>query len=293
VHGTEEPIHDGNPLLTWCESPNILPTALIREQLTSSSAARPVLVVGHPGHELRVFGWMTGARPVVHVLTDGSGSDGEPRIDSTTALLEGVGAVRGSIYGRMSDREIYRAILAGDHSRFLTLADELAAALVAANVTMIAGDAVEGFNPSHDVCRYVINAAVRLASAAGRAIACYAFPLDGAPDPDAEDARHSALRVQLDDALLERKLQAARDYTELRSEVESALERFGKEPFRTECLLPVDLTDPYGWDPERIPYYESYGAQRVAKGAYEHVVTFREHVRPLADALWCHRAVVA
>ena len=93
--------------------------------------------------------------------------------------------------------------------------------------------------------------------------------------------------------MLARKLQAARGYPELKSEVEGALRRFGTEPFRTECLWPVDLGDAYGFDPETIPYYESYGAQRVADGAYQHVVRFREHVKPLADALWCHRAVVA
>lgn len=237
---------------------------------------------------------MMATRPVVHVLTDGSGSDGHPRIRSTSALLESVGAARGSIYGRMSDREIYRAILAGDHARFTALVEELAAALVRDNVELLAGDAVEGFNPSHDVCRYIINAAVRLASTTtGRAIACYAFPLESAPDACPPVLRSRALRVDLDDGMLARKLRAAHTYAELRSEVENALQRFGSEPFRTECLWPVDLTDPYHWDPDRIPYYESYGAQRVAMGAYEHVVTFREHVKPLADALWCHRAVTA
>ncbi len=265
------PIHDMNP----------------------TDAANPVLVVGHPGHELRVYGWLMTARPVVHVLTDGSGSDGKPRIDSTTALLDGVGASCGSIYGRMSDREIYSAILAGDHARFVALAEELSAALVRDDVDLVAGDAAEGFNPSHDVCRYVINAAVRLASAAcGRTIRCYAFPLDSAPD--CHDVVHGhTLQVDLDDAMLDRKLQAARAYAELRGEVESALQRFGTEPFRTECLLSVDLSDPYGWEADRIPFYETYGAQRVASGAYAHIVTFREHVKPLADALWCRCAVTA
>ena len=252
-----------------------------------------MLVVGHPGHELRVYGWMSGARPVVHVLTDGSGSDGQARIDSTTALLDSVGAVRGSIYGRMSDRGIYSAILSGDHARFIALVEELAAALIRDEVDMVVGDAVEGFNPSHDVCRYVINAAVRMARAAGRAIDCYAFPLEAAPDFCPEPVRERSLRLRLDDAILERKLDAAHAYPELRSEVEHALRHFGSEPFRTECLWPVDLMDPYGWDPDCIPYYESYGARRVATGAYTHVVTFRQHVRPLADALWSHRAVTA
>src|SRR6186997_2119133 len=103
---------------------------LTHADLPSQAVPRPALVVGHPGHELRVYGWLMGARPEVHVLTDGSGSDRASRIASTTALLDDVDAVRGSIYARMSDREIYRAILGGDHPRFIDLAEELAAALV-------------------------------------------------------------------------------------------------------------------------------------------------------------------
>lgn len=249
-----------------------------------------MLVVAHPGHELRVYGWLLAARPVVHVLTDGSGSDGQPRVASTSALLDDAGARRGSIYGRMSDREIYSAILAGDHTRFLTLADELAADLARRDTDLVAGDAIEGFNPSHDVCRYVLNAAVRLAArAGGRTIRCCAFPLEGAPDGTVDGASgHVTLR--LDDATLQRKLRAAHDYAELRSEVERTLARFGPEAFRTERLSPVDLADGYGWETDRIPYYESYGAERVASGAYRQVVTFRDHVRPLADALWNHSA---
>jgi len=253
-----------------------------------------MLVVGHPGHELRVYGWLMTARPIVHVLTDGSGSDGQSRIGSTTALIDDVAATHGTIYGRLSDRDVYRAILARDHRPFIALADELAADLLRHDVGVVAGDAVEGFNPSHDVCRYVINAAVRIASKGnGRTIACHAFPLEGAPDSCVNGHPGAAVHVQLDAAMLERKLQAAHAYPELRREVQRTLERFGAEPFRSEWLSPVDLADPYGWDPCRIPFYESYGADRVARGAYRHVITFRDHVRPLADALWCHSAAAS
>ena len=37
------------------------------------SEQRAVLVVAHPGHELRVHGWLELARPTVCILTDGSG----------------------------------------------------------------------------------------------------------------------------------------------------------------------------------------------------------------------------
>lgn len=263
-------------------------------QVNPLNCRRPLLVVGHPGHELRVYGWLLRARPVVHVLTDGSGADGTQRIASTAALLDGVAATRGSIFGRMSDREIYAAILAGDHQRFVALAEELAAILVRDEIDLVAGDGVEGFNPSHDVCRYVINAAVRTAvTASGRPIACYAFALDGAPGESPDELQRPAVRFELDDATLERKLQAAHTYAELRPEVDSALQRYGSEPFRSEWLWPVDMDDPYGWDPDRVPFYEAYGAQRVASGAYPQVVTFRGHVKPLADALWCRCAITS
>src|SRR5437879_291791 len=49
---------------------------------------QPALVICHPGHELKLFGWMTRARPVVHVLTDGSGSSKRSRLKSTERVLE-------------------------------------------------------------------------------------------------------------------------------------------------------------------------------------------------------------
>lgn len=248
---------------------------------------RPVLVVAHPGHELRVFRWMERVTPVVCVLTDGSGSGGEGRIESTTQLLARTGARAGPVYGWMSDRAIYAAILDGDAERFCRLADELAVMLVALDADCVVADAVEGYNPSHDVCRLVVNAALRIAGR-GRPIAAYDFLLVGAPDQCPETLRANALWLTLDDGALARKLEAARAYPELSLEVERALERFGTAPFRTECLRPVDLSDRYGWDAAETPYYETYGEKRVAEGAYDRVLRFAEHVRPLADALWCH-----
>jgi hypothetical protein len=250
---------------------------------------RPVLVIAHPGHELRVFAWMERAQPLVFVLTDGSGSEGAARIDSTTTVLRQTSSRPGSIYGRLSDRAIYAAMLEQDTGCFLQLADELADAIVAEGADCIVADAIEGFNPSHDVCRIVTNAALRLARRkSGRLIPSFDFLLEGPPDTCPPDQRERAIWVSLDDEALARKLAAADAYGELRSEVERTVRRFGTEPFRTECLRPSEPTNPYGWDPSQVPYYETYGAQRVAAGAYDKVLRFREHMQPIADALWSH-----
>jgi hypothetical protein len=247
-------------------------------------------VVAHPGHELRVFGWMESARPRVCVITDGSGSGGEARLESTTGVLARTAARPGPIYGRMSDRAIYAAILDHDHGLFTALADELARALEEDGADCVVGDAVEGYNPSHDVCRLVINAAARTAERGrGMRIPVYDFALVGAPHECPEAVRHQAVWVTLDEQALGRKLEAARSYPELAGEVEQALARFGTAPFCTECLRPVDTADPYGgWDPARVPEYERFGEARVAAGVYRTVLRFGEHVRPLADALWEH-----
>ena len=75
------------------------------------TAGPALLVVGHPGHELMVHGWLEAARPLVMVLTDGSGHAGVSRLPSTAALLARAGATPGPIFGRFTDVELYRALL--------------------------------------------------------------------------------------------------------------------------------------------------------------------------------------
>lgn len=229
------------------------------------------------------------ARPLVCVLTDGSGSSGQGRLESTTRVLQRTGSRQGPIYGRMSDRDIYTAIVDQDLDLFRRLADELRDALVTHEASCVVGDSVEGYNPSHDVCRLMINAAVRMANCALKApIANYDFVLVGSPDDIADALRDEVVRVSLDDDALARKLESANGYPELASEVAAAIARFGTAPFQREFLRPVDLENRFGWQADEVPFYERYGEKRVAEGVYDRVLRFREHVVPVAEALWRH-----
>jgi hypothetical protein len=51
------------------------------------SFGESALIIAHPGHEIRVHGWLERAKPVVYVLTDGSGRSGQSRLASTARLL--------------------------------------------------------------------------------------------------------------------------------------------------------------------------------------------------------------
>ena len=198
------------------------------------------IVVAHPGHELRVFHWMERVQPLYCCLTEGSGGAASSRMPSTDAVLARVGSAAGPLYGRYADKEIYRFLLDGRVEVFVDLAEELADLLVSTGVEMVAGDAAEGFNPTHDVCRFVIDGAVALARRrTGRAIDNRDFVLEARPDLCPAASWASATWLRLDDAALDRKIDAALQYPELGPEVQAAIARFGRAAFAVECLRPV------------------------------------------------------
>jgi len=246
---------------------------------------RAALVIAHPGHELRIHHWLERNRPLVFVLTDGSGHTGISRLASTTAVLERAGAVPGPVYGRLSDRALYRALLDGDVDLFASLANELASALADAGIDTLAGDAAEGFNPSHDVCRLLINAAAGRLADKGRIVGNFEFPLEGHPEECPPEDLDGSIRLELDGGALRRKLAAAAAYPEMAAEVERAFAAHGQAPFGVERLRPVRYGLEIGGRFAHPPFYESYGERQVAAGIYREVIRFSEHIAPLAGAL--------
>ena len=247
---------------------------------------RAALVVAHPGHELRVHGWMHLAQPTVCVFTDGSGHTRQSRLASTTSLLAQSGARPGSIYGRFKDIEVYAAILDNDAECFIRLAQELCEVLVRDDVEYVVGDAVEGYNPIHDLCRSVVNAAVKLANYRKAAqIANFDFLVVGPPDSRSVERGAEELWLSLDEAALARKLTAANLYLELRDDVSKMTSEGGGAALRFEALRPVGSDVRPDEHIQEPPFYERYGENQVAQGYYQHVIRYREHILPLANAL--------
>jgi len=234
------------------------------------------LVVAHPGHELRVYGWLALRKPDVYILTDGSGHTGISRLESSGQLVDDARAARGSIFGRLTDREAYAAILRGDSDLFTGLASELADGLVSRGITSVAGDAVEGYNPAHDICRLLIDAAVSIARARGAVIENFEFAVVGRWPADPQ------MTVTLDDDAFEAKMRAVRAYERMRQEVDTLVERDGLDAFRSErfrlrppgsSLAPAD----------EKPFYETHGERQVKAGIYRDVVRYREHISRIND----------
>jgi hypothetical protein len=256
-----------------------------------SQHPKTALIISHPGHELRVHHWLERARPMVLVLTDGSGSVNQSRLQSTSQVLNATGASPGPIYGRFSDAELYAQVMNGNGGALGETLEEIAAVLEQEKVETVVGDAIEGYNPSHDLCRYLIGAAVeRVERRTGRTLRNYDFPLVGRPDVCPPGIENRAIWVDLDESALERKLAASRGYPELSVEVDATLRSLGKAVFQKECLRPVANDAGLHDLPEEPPFYERHGEKRVQEGIYSQVIRYREHLRPLAEALW-HRAV--
>src|SRR5438309_5444133 len=123
---------------------------------------RVALVMAHPGHELRIHGVLERVRPWVYVLTDGSGPGKHGRVFSTTRVLEQAGARCGDIYSPFTDASLYRLLLECRFDVLCRLADGLAESLARHDIRAVLGDASECYNPAHEVCRLLIDTALRL-----------------------------------------------------------------------------------------------------------------------------------
>jgi hypothetical protein len=229
---------------------------------------KSILIVAHPGHELRIFHWLERERPEVSILTDGSGGQASSRTAYSSEVLAAAGASRGPVFGEAPDRAWYDAILRRDASPFIQAAQAIAASAGDEPEIRVVGDAVDGYNPVHDLANAV---AAAVAARLGRSrtqvslLASPAVPMPGSP----------ALTIRLDEAALARKLRAVDAYLPLAEEARRMRERVAAD---IETLHESD----FAWPPEFEPEWERFARERVAAGVYDRAITYRDHVRPLA-----------
>jgi hypothetical protein len=93
---------------------------------------------------------------------------------------------------------------------FLGLARELTATLVRERIDYVVGDAIEGYNPSHDLCRAIIDAAVEIASHERDCdILNFEVLLTSDPENYAAAKSAGALWLELDEHELSHKIEVA------------------------------------------------------------------------------------
>ncbi len=247
-----------------------------------------LLLIAHPGHELRLHAWLGLARPTVAVLTDGSGRSGQSRLDETAATLNLQGARPARLFGALRDVDLYALLLARDAEAAWTLVQDLAEQIVTDRPAALVCDAAEGLNPGHDLCRALGGLVARLARQRGWAGQFMEFPLEGPPlRPELE----TMLRVDLCEACFAAKRQRSRVCADLLPDVDAVEQNTGIDAFRHEALYAARLGRHAGADADGLPphgvkpFYERWGEARVTAHKYINVVRRAEHMLPLLEDL--------
>ncbi|MFP8778241.1 hypothetical protein [Hydrogenophaga sp. RWCD_12] len=242
---------------------------------------KPLLLIAHPGHELRVFQWVQQVRPEVVMLTSGDGSIGQPRLEDSRHMLDAWGLdVRSDWLRPVSDAVVYQALLGTGASPFQTWLDDLTEAAMDAGIDTVVADEAEGYNPSHDLCRVLANRLVSRLREAGRSVRNLEIPLVGHPCDPAREGQVE-IEVRLTEAELQQKLEQVLDYARrcspvLLGEVQTMFDTFGTQAFGRECLYPAART-PYedGRLPDTMPHFERVGEERKVAGIYKDVIRAR------------------
>lgn len=235
---------------------------------------KALLIVAHPGHELRIFHWLELARPIVSILTDGSGGDKASRTGYSEATLAAAGAVPGPVFGTMPDQAWYRAILERDVALFRQVVEAIVAPAAGEAACTVVSDAADGYNPVHDLTSAVGRAvAVRLEAAGVKVRRMASAAVPGVKGDVAE-------RLDLDEVACARKLAAVRAYQPLAEEARRIL---AADP--ASLAHETFVEDDFDWPEDFRPQWETFGADRVDAGRYRTLITYRDHVRPIARAL--------
>jgi hypothetical protein len=239
------------------------------------------LLIAHPGHELRIHGWLEKARPLVFIITDGSGATGVARISKSADVLRAAGCRCGSAFGRFTDVNVYDFILQCDVEPLVSMTREIAMSLADAEVEYAVGDAGEFYNPVHDLSGVILSLAIEYARRlTHREIHQFEFAVVNSP----RERAPNDIVVNLDEAALRRKIDAALRYDELQGQAEEDIRRNGLEAFRSERLHFLDraATRP---EPSGTPYYEKRGEEQVAAGRYVEVLRYRPHFAAFVEEM--------
>jgi hypothetical protein len=240
---------------------------------------KSALIIAHPGHEILLYHWLECARPRVFMLTDGSGGEAKPRVGHSQHLIEQAGATCGRVFGAHPDRTWYRAILEGDHWPFLDALNRVEEECVAAGLRKLVCDPVELFNPLHDLANAFAHAlAGRLRGRCGEPVEVRTYPIEDSPRFEARAS--SPLLLNAD--AMERKRRAMAAYAPLAHEQPRYAHLLAKDH---ELIARDAPAFPWPAMLSETPYYESFGRARLSEGRYDSLITYADHVRPIALGL--------
>jgi hypothetical protein len=246
------------------------------------------LVFSHPNHELAIFGMVQALRPTLVFLTDGGSGE---RVDQTRRGLDTIGLCDHARFLAYSEQSFYEALLDGDAGFYAGVAARVREVLRDLRPKRVLCDAVEFYNPVHDMSLPVVRAAL----SGDRETPVFEVPLVHQTPSESETYRIQRtpdggggehLEWRLSPSQLQAKIDA-RDaiYTILTEQMGALILDLPREHLAVEVVTPAATSLPES-DGRRSLRYERRARLLLEKGEIDRAITYRDHYLPVASSLF-------
>jgi hypothetical protein len=249
--------------------------------------AGSLFVFSHPNHEFAVFGMLQRFQPWLVYLTDGGG---EQRTAQTRQALAEIGLLSQATFLDYSETSFYDALLRRDADFFAVVADKVRERACRLAITQVLCDAVELYNPVHDMALPVVRAAL------GDLPEVEIFEVPLVYQPEAEFERfvlqrfpasrgQNARRFTLTEKELATKLRVYSEiYEALATQMGTLISALPPSHLGLEEIAPA-IAEIWPRPAEQNYRYDRRGQMLLARGEVKQNITFRDHYLPIACAL--------
>lgn len=251
------------------------------------SSLRRQLVLSHPNHEAAIFGIVQRLRPRLVVLTDGGGGS---RPSQSRRALDRIGLLDRATFLDFRESDFYAALLDSDLGYFRSVVTRLRTELEAFGPEQVICDAVEFYNPVHDLSLPIVRAAL----ATRPEVSVFEAPLIYQVGGNLESyelqrfpicRRTGQVEFRLSDEELAVKLRVRDEiYESLRGQIGPLLAALPDSHFATEVIGPAapGRTAPA---PDQTLRYDWRAKLLLGRGQVRRAITHAEHYLPVAAEL--------
>jgi hypothetical protein len=244
---------------------------------------KTVVVFSHPNHEIAILALLKKVRPFIIFLTDGGG---KAREDETRKGLRSIGLLDNAIFLSHPEQAFYDGLLHVNSDYFHHIAHQVRNLLKNTKPEQILCDAVEFYNPVHDLTLAIVGSADDAPWAGTYEVPLLYQKPQGKESygvqtvPDGQPRQEFALSAEE----TELKTSALRETYSILRETLGPLLLSSPAALTTETIFPA--SSPLRWpDPGRLLRYERRAAALKAEGKVESEITHSFHFLPVVAQL--------
>jgi hypothetical protein len=249
--------------------------------------SRHAVVFSHPNHELAIYGLVQRLRPYLLFLTDGGG---EARVEQTRRGLESIGLADRATFLGYPEQSFYDALLVHDLELLGEVRARVAEWLTRIRPDHVLCDAVEFYNPVHDLTLPIVRTALST-EAAGLYEVPLIYQKPGAAEayevqrlPPGEHAR--AIQLTLRPTEVAAKQQARESiYVDLRAQLGNVLTGLPIDRLAEEQIATARISDVAPVSADRVLRYEWRGALLRQQQRIASVIRWADHYVPVVRRL--------